>query len=59
METFPCATLRDSAACELVSVGKGMKAEKPAWKKPQVKPKKAVVSGSHGRTSLLRANFWR
>ena len=56
---FACATLRDSAAGELVSVGKGIKAENPAWKKPQVKPKKAFVSGSHGRTSLLRANFWR
>lgn len=55
---FACATLRDSADGELVSVGKGMKAEIPAWKKPQVS-KKAPAAGLNGRTSLLRANFWR
>ena len=40
-------------------VRKGMKAETLAWKKPKVRPNKALVFGSHGRASLLRANFWR
>ena len=53
---FACATLRDQKDGSLVSVDKDLKA--PAHKLAQAS-RKYRYCGYSGRTSVMRANFWR